>query len=63
MENIKTTYMPVGQAVRVKYKEIKLVRWIKQNKWMLAISGAFLVLLSIYAVLIVNFVHLIKIIK
>ena len=62
MENLKTAYMPIGHAVRVNHKGTKVIHWIKQNRWMITISGAFLVLLSIYAILITNFVHLLQII-
>ena len=63
MENIKTTYMPVGQAVRTNYKSIKAWSFIKNNKIKLAISVVAITLLASYAFLITSFINLIKIIN
>lgn len=63
MENVKTTYMPVGQAVRTNYKSMKVEKFLRNNKLTLIIGGIAIVLLSSYAVLIINFINLIKIIK
>ena len=63
MENVKTTYMPVGQAVRTNYKSMKVEKFLRNNKLTLIIGGIVIALLSSYAVLIINFINLIKIIK
>lgn len=63
MENAKTTYMPVGQAVRTNYKSMKVEKILRNNKLTLIIGGIVIALLSSYAVLIINFINLIKIIK
>lgn len=63
MENIKTTYMPVGQAVRTNYKSMKARKFLKDNKLTLIIGGIAIALISSYAFLIINFINLIKIIN
>ena len=63
MENVKTTYMPVGQAVRTNYKSMKVEKFLRNNKLTLIIGGIVIALLSSYALLIINFINLIKIIK
>ena len=63
MENVKTTYMPVGQAVRTNYKSMKVEKILRNNKLTLIIGGIVIALLSSYDVLIINFINLIKIIK
>ena len=63
MENIKSTYMPVGQVVRTNYKSIKEWRFIKNNKIKLAISVVAISLLVYYVFLITSFINLIKILN
>ena len=63
MENIKTTYMPVGQAVRTNYKSMKMWEFIKKNKIKLGISAVAIALLASYAFLITSFINLIKILN
>lgn len=63
MENIKSTYMPVGQVVRTNYKSIKAWRFIKNNKIKLAISVVAISLLVYYVFLITSFINLIKILN
>jgi len=62
MQNIKIAYIPVGQTVKLENKTLKIKRFIKRNKLGLIISGIFISLISIYAVLIINFINLIKIV-
>jgi len=61
MENIKIGYISVGQAIRIDNKALKFKKIIKKHKLGLIIGGISISLLSIYAVLIVNFINLIKI--
>lgn len=63
MENIKTACIPIGQVVRREYRGINIGRFIKDNKIGLIIGSISLALLSTYAILIINFINLIKIIK
>lgn len=63
MQNIKVGYIPVGQAVRIENKTIKVKEFLKNNKLALIITGIFTSLVSIYAVLIINFINLIKILN
>ena len=62
MQNIKVGCIPVGQAIRIENKKLGVKDFIKKNKVGLIISGIFGSLISIYAVLIINFINLIKII-
>ena len=61
MENVKSVYMPIGQVVRVNNKKIKFLNWVCQNKIMLIISTIFMVLISLYGILISQFIHLLQI--
>lgn len=63
MENVKTAYMPIGQAVRREYKAMRIGKFIKDNKIGLIIGSISLALLLTYAILIMNFINLIKIIN
>lgn len=63
MQNIKVGCIPVGQNVRKENKILETKEFIKKNKVGLIISGIFTVLISIYAVLIINFINLIKILN
>ena len=62
MQNIKVGSISVGQAIKIENKTLGVKEFIKKNKVGLIISGIFGSLISIYAVLIVNFINLIKII-
>ena len=62
MQNIKVGYIPVGQAIRIENKKLGVKEFIKNNKVGLIIGGIFCSLFSVYAVLIINFINLIKII-
>ena len=60
MQNIKVGCIPVRQAVKIDTRrEIK--KFIKNNKIGLIISGISITLLSIYSVLPINFINLIKV--
>ena len=61
MQNIKVGCIPVGQSVRIENKTLWVKEFIKKNKVGLIISGIFGSLVSVYAVLIINFINLIKI--
>lgn len=63
MENIKTTYVPVGQVARTNYKSMKVWKFIKNNKIKLAIGAVAFTLLASYAFLITSFINLIKILN
>lgn len=63
MENIKSMYMPVGQAVRANYKSMKVWKFIKDNKIKLSIGAVSITLLAAYAFLITSFINLIKILN
>ena len=61
MENVKSVYMPIGQVAKVNNKKIKFLNWVCKNKIMLIISTTFIILISLYAILIFQFIHLIQI--
>lgn len=63
MENIKVGCIPVGQAVKIENKTSGVKEFLKKNKVGLIISGVFGSLISIYTVLIINFINLIKILN
>ena len=62
MENIKNAYMPIGQVVRINDKKIKFLNWVSKNKIMLTISTIFIALISLYGILISQFIRLLQII-
>lgn len=61
MQNIKVGCIPVREAIGINTKSFKIIKFIKQNKIGLIIGGVSMLLLSIYSVLIMNFINLIKI--
>ena len=63
MENIKSMYMPVEQAVRANYKSMKVWKFIKDNKIKLSIGAVSITLLAAYDFLITSFINLIKILN
>jgi len=63
MQNIKVGCIPDGQATRIKNKTLGVKGFIKKNKVGLIISGIFTSLISVYAMLIINFINLIKILN
>ena len=63
MQNIKVGCIPVGQVIKIENKKIGVKEFIKKNKLGLIIAGIFCLLLSVYTVLIINFINLIKILN
>ena len=63
MQNIKVGCNPVGQAIRIENKKIGVKEFIKKNRVLLIISSIFCSLFSVYAMLIINFINLIKILN
>lgn len=61
MENIKVGCIPVRQAVNVNSKFYKIKKFLKDNKIGLIVGGIATILVSIYAILLINFINLIKI--
>lgn len=61
MENIKVGCIPVRQAINVNTKSHKIKKFLKDNRVGLIVSGVAVTLVSIYAVLLINFINLIKI--
>ena len=61
MENIKVGCIPVRQAMGIDTKLVRIKKFIKQNKIGLIIGCVSMVLLSIYTVLFINFINLLKI--
>lgn len=60
MQNIKVGCIPVRQAMKIDTRrEIK--KFIKNNKICLIIGGISIILLSIYSILLINFINLIKV--
>ena len=63
MQNIKVGCIPVGQDIKIENKTLRVKEFIKKNKVGLIISGIFGSLISLYAILIINFINLIKILN
>jgi len=63
MQNIKAGCIPVRQAINIENKTLGVKDFIKKNKVGLIISGIFGSLISVYVVLIINFINLIKILN
>ena len=63
MQNIKAGCISVGQATRIENKTLRVKEFIKKNKVGLIISAIFTSLISVYAMLIINFINLIKILN
>ena len=61
MQNIKIGCIPARQAVNIDTRRIKIKKFIKNNKIGLIIGGISITLLSIYSILFINFINLIKI--
>lgn len=61
MENIKVGCIPVRQAVKIDTRTSRVKKFIKKNRIGLIIGCIATILLSIYAILIINFINLIKI--
>ena len=61
MQNIRVGCIPVRQAVKIDTKALRIKRFIKNNRIGLIVGGISITLLSIYAVLLINFINLIKV--
>ena len=61
MQNIKVGCIPVRQAVKIDTRALKIKRFIKNNRIGLIVGGISITLLSIYSVLFINFINLIKV--
>ena len=61
MHNIKVGCIPVRQAVKIDTRGLIIKRFIKNNKIWLIVGGISITLLSIYSILLINFINLIKI--
>lgn len=61
MQNLKVGCIPVRQTVNVDNKFLKIKKIIKEKKIGIIIGGISLALVSTYAVLIIKFINLIKI--
>lgn len=62
MQNIRVGCIPVRQAVKIDTKALRIKRFIKNNRIGLIVGGISITLLSIYSVLLINFINLIKVI-
>ena len=62
MQNTKTMYIPVGQAIKTGENTIKVKTFLRKNKTMLVVSALAISLLSIYAFLLLQFIQLLKMI-
>ena len=60
MKNIKVGCIPVRQVVKIDTISLRIKKFIKSNKLGLIIGGISITLLSIYIVLFINFINLIK---
>ena len=63
MQNIKVGCIPVRQAIKIENKSIGVKEFIKKNKMVIIVSGIFCSLITIYSVLLANFINLIKILN
>ena len=61
MQNIKVGSIPVRQTVKIDTRGLRIKRFIKNNRIGLIGGGISIALLSIYSVLLINFINLIKI--
>ena len=61
MQNIKVGCIPVRQAIKIDSRRTRIKKLIKDNKIVLMIGGILMSLFSIYGVLFINFINLIKV--
>lgn len=61
MQNIRVGCIPVRQAVKIDTRALRIKKFIKNNRIGLIVGGISITLLSIYGVLLINFINLIKI--
>ena len=62
MQNIRVGCIPVRQAVKIDTRALRIKKFIKNNRIGLIVGGISITLLSIYSVLLINFINLIKVI-
>ena len=60
MQKIKVGCIPVRQAVKIDTRALRIKIFIKNNRIGLIVGGISITLLLIYAVLLINFINLIK---
>ena len=60
MQNIKVGCIPVRQAIKIDTRALKIKKFVKNNRIGLIVGGISLTLLSIYSVLLINFINLFK---
>ena len=61
MQNIKVGCIPVRQDVKIDTRALRIKMFIKNNRIGLIVAGILITLVSIYSVLLINFINLIKI--
>ena len=61
MQNIRVGCIPVRQAMKIDSRALRIKRFIKNNRIGLIVGGISITLLSIYSVLLINFINLIKV--
>ena len=60
MEHIKTISILKGQAIDIKRFILPIKNWIKHHKIAMLISGTSIILLTIYGILLFQFIQLVK---
>ena len=60
MQNIKVGCIPVRQAIKIDTRALKIKKFVKNNRIGLIVGGISITLFSIYSVLLINFIDLIK---
>ena len=60
MQNIKVGCIPVRQAIKIDTRALRIKRFVKNNRIGLIVGGISITLLTIYCVLLINFINLIK---
>ena len=63
MDNIRVGCIPVRQALEVDDKRLEIKSFFKKNKIGIIIGGISVSLLTIYGVLISNFINLLKVLN
>ena len=63
MEDIKVGCISIKSAMKIENKDLKVKEFLKKNKILLIITAIFVSLISVYTMLIINFINLIKILN
>ena len=63
MEDIKVGCNSIKSAMKIENKDLKVKEFLKKNKILLIITAIFVSLISVYTMLIINFINLIKILN